>query len=236
MDGYLPTGRNGETKVVILVHGGSWYTGDKSEFTEYAKNFRRRGFAVVNMNYRLTHTSENIRLEDQLSDIRAAIDYVASKSEEWKISPGKIGLMGASAGGHLAMLYTYARNADNRVKTVVSLAGPANLTDTRNVNLNFAGVVEWLIGGSLASNPQAYHQASPIANVNANSKPTLIFHGKKDPIVPVQQSIDLKAKLDQASVTSKLVVYETTGHEVINSDNIFSFMTEVEDWFSTNLN
>lgn len=235
MDVYLPEGRTGDTRVVVLIHGGSWYAGDKSEFTDYAKNFRNRGFAVVNINYRLTHTPENIRVADQLDDIRAALNFISLKAEEWKISPDRIALMGASAGAHLAMLYTYSMNSDNKVKTVVSLAGPANLADTRNVNMNFAAVVEWLIGSSFSSNPQAYVLASPIANVKATAKPTLLFHGQKDSVVPVQQSIDLKAKLDLTNIKNKLVVYPNSGHEVVDASTISGFMTEVESWLKENL-
>src|SRR5690349_8698424 len=53
MDVYLPENRNTSTKVLVFVHGGSWSSGDKSEFTTYATAMRAKGYAVVNMNYRL---------------------------------------------------------------------------------------------------------------------------------------------------------------------------------------
>jgi dipeptidyl aminopeptidase/acylaminoacyl peptidase len=133
------------------------------------------------------------------------------------------------------MLYTYANNADNRVQTVVSLAGPTNLTDTRYATPQSMGLVAALLGVSPTVNPQAYINASPSLRVNANSKPTLIFHGRKDATVNVQQSIDLEAVLDQANVKNKLVIYETTGHEVVNSGNIASFYNDLDSWLIENL-
>ena len=235
MDVYLPAARGGNTKLVFLIHGGSWYSGDKSEFTEYATTLRSKGYAVVNLNYRLVNAAGTVKLQQQEDDLKAAIDYAYAKSEDWGVS-NKIALVGASAGAHLAMLYTYANNADNKVKTVVSLAGPTNLTDTRNITVQAAGLVKALLGVSPYVNPQAYVDASPISKVNASSKPTLIFHGKKDVTVPVQQSIDLNARLIQSNIKSKLVIYENTGHEVVNTTNFADFILDLDTWLRENIN
>jgi len=236
MDVYLPAGRSeNNTKIVFLIHGGSWSGGDKSELTQYASTLRLKGFAVVNLNYRLINATGNVTFADQLKDINDAVNFACSKASEWRVS-NKIGLVGVSAGAHLALLYTYANNADNKVKTVVSLAGPTNLSDARNINSQMVSVVEKLVGSTLSSNPQAFAAVSPISRVNESSKPTLIFHGKKDTVVPVQQSIDLKAKLDEMHVNSKLVIYEDAGHEVVNDNNFASFIEELEDWLTININ
>ena len=234
MDVYLPAGRGDNTEIVFLIHGGSWSSGDKSEFTEHALNLRRMGYAVVNLNYRLVNSNGTIKLSDQINDIRDAVNFAYSKSVDWEVS-NKIGLVGTSAGAHLALLYTYAYNADDKVKTVVSLAGPVNFNDARNVSPQLASVVEGLVGAKLSSNPQAFTALSPIAKVTANSKPTLIFHGRKDTTVPIQQSIDLKAKLDEANVKNKLVIYENAGHEVVNTDNMASFMADLSSWLNANI-
>jgi len=234
MDVYLPAARGINTRVVFLIHGGSWYGGDKSEFTSYANTLRSRGYAVVNMNYRLVNQAGTVHVEQQLEDLKMAVNYVWDKAAEWGISHN-FGLVGASAGGHLAMLYTYANNGDDKVQTVVSLAGPTNLTDTRNASQQQMGLVIAVIGVSPTVNPQAYVNASPIARVSASSKPTLIFHGRKDATVAVQQSIDLKATLDQANVKNKLVIYEAAGHEVINGENYASFLSDLDSWLRENL-
>lgn len=235
LDIYLPQGRSGNSKVIVLVHGGSWVEGDKSSMADLAKFLQNKGYACATINYRLTHTPENNIHPAQVNDLGAAIEFISGKAGEWKISPDKFGVLGASAGAHIGMLYTYHYNTDNKVKTVVSMAGPANLTDERNINPQMRTVVEWLIGAALETNPTAYEQASPINYVASASKPTLIFHGKKDVVVPPHQSTDLKVKLDQFQVKNKLVLYDETGHEVINAGNMAGFLAELDGWFRENL-
>jgi acetyl esterase/lipase len=232
MDIYLPAQRNSATPVILFVHGGFWFEGDKSMFTDLAKYMRDAGYVSANINYRLTHTAENNVHPAQVNDIAKAIGFLKSKASEYKISPSAYALLGASSGAHLALLYTYQDNRDNLVKTVVSMAGPANFADPRNANPLQAQVLEWFIGSSFQSNPTAYVQASPITHVSSTSKPTLIFHGKLDVVVPSQQSIDLKAKLDQFNVPNKLIVYDNLGHEFAGTDKSPAFLAEIESWLS----
>jgi acetyl esterase/lipase len=231
LDIYLPENRTAATPVVLLIHGGSWVEGDKSSFTDLAKYWRDRGFAAATVNYRLTNTVEKNIHPAQVNDVEKAIQFIGSKSGEWKISGDKFALLGASAGGHLALLHSYKYDAGNKVKTVISMAGPTDLTQITNAGPAQTQVVQWLIGASLQAAPQAYAQASPVTHVSATAKPTLLFHGKLDVVVPYQQSVELNTKLKQAGVATKLVLYEDTGHEVINLNHTMSFLADCEAWF-----
>ena len=231
LDIYLPERRDAKTPVILLVHGGSWFEGDKSAFTDLAKYWRDRGYAAATMNYRYTNTAENNIHPAQVNDIAQAIEFIGSKSAGWKISSDKFALLGASAGGHLALLYTYKYDAGNKVKAVISMAGPTDFTATGNVSPIQAQVVQLLIGTPYQTNPVAYAEASPITHVKANSKPTLLFHGKKDIVVPFQQAADLKSRLSQSGAVNKLIYFEDTGHEVINVNYMASFLAECENWF-----
>lgn len=231
LDIYLPAQRDLNTPVVLLIHGGSWLGGDKSAFTDLAKYWRDKGYAAATMNYRYTNTPENNIHPAQVNDIAKAIEFVVSKSGDWKISSNKFALQGASAGAHLALLYTYKYDTNNKVKTVISMAGPTDLTATGGVGPAQAQVVQWLIGTAFQANPSAYAEASPITHVTAASKPTLLFHGKLDQVVPYQQSVDLKNRLAQFGTIHKLVSYEDTGHEVINVNYMASFLAECDAWF-----
>ena len=235
LDIYLPERRDAKTAVILLVHGGSWFEGDKSAFTDLAKYWRDKGYAAATMNYRYTNTPEKNIHPAQVNDIAKAIEFIASKAGEWKISSDKFALQGASAGGHLSLLYTYKYDTGNKVKAVISMAGPTDFTPTPNVSLLQAQVVQLLIGSSYQSNPSAYAEASPITHVKSNSKPTLLFHGKLDAVVPYQQSVDLRNRLAQVGSVHKLVSYEDTGHEVINPTYMTSFLTECENWFKLHL-
>ena len=231
LDIYLPEARDKNTPVIIFVHGGSWFEGDKGSFTDLAKYWRDKGYAAATMNYRLTNTAENNIHPAQVNDIGMAIDFIASKAVDWQVSSDKYALQGASAGAHLSLLYTYKYNTNNKVKAVVSMAGPTDLTGTQMANPMQVQVINWLIGTTIQANPAAYAEASPIIHVSAKSRPTLMFHGKLDILVPYQQSEDLKNRLDQFGIDKKLVLYADTGHEVLNLTNTGSFLADCDNWF-----
>lgn len=234
MDVYLPANRTAQTKTVIFIHGGFWVGGDKTEMSDLAKNFRDKGYATASMNYRLSHTSENFNHPAQVSDLAKAIEFMESKAREWNISSGGLALVGASAGGHLALLYTYAYDTGNRVNTVISLAGPTNLLNMENASPQQAQVLHWFLGTDPQTSPAVYQQASPVSHVKSGSKPTLLVHGKLDLIVPYQQALDLKTKLDQFGVKNKLVTYDNIGHEV-NLNLVPGLLAECENWLAGNL-
>lgn len=217
IDVYLPAGRDtANTKVILFIHGGSWSGGDKNEFDAAIVAIRTQlsGYALFNMNYRLAQ-SDATRFPAQLDDVQSAINFIKGKANEYKINVNKIGLVGASAGAHLALLEAYKNNADKKIKAVVDLFGPADLTDlyknhpipeqARPVLVNFLGTTP-------ALNPDTYIQASPINFINSETVPTKIFHGTYDIVVPIAQSNALKAKLEANSVKVEMTVYEGEGH------------------------
>lgn len=234
-DVYLPAKRNGNTRTVILLHGGFWLEGDKSDMTEYAEFLRDQGFACVTMNYRLTNTPENNFHPAQVNDVGKVIDYVTTKAIDWHVSPGRFGLLGYSAGGHIALLYTYASNTNGKVKTVVSIAGPSNLADSAGVAPAVVPIVTKLIGLPIKNNLSVYQQASPVFHISATSKPTFLVHGKADKIVPYKQSVDLQAKLQQFNVKTELRLYDKAGHDFADPAIVDSLFTEVAAWFDQNL-
>lgn len=231
LDIYLPEKRDSKTPVILLVHGGSWFEGDKSAFTDLAKYWREKGYAAATMNYRFTNTPEKNIHPAQVNDIAKAIDFIGSKSAEWKIAADKFALQGASAGGHLSLLYTYKYDAGNKVKAVLSMAGPTDLTVMGGPGASHAQTVHWLMGSSVQANPAAYIDASPVSHVTAAAKPTLLYHGKLDVVVPYQQAVDLKNRLSQFGAIHKLILYEDTGHEVVNVNYMASFLAGCENWF-----
>src|SRR3954468_24917111 len=106
MDIYLPAGRTSDvTRSLILIHGGGWNSGDKSNFAVYIDSFKHRlpDYAIFNLNYRLV-SNQHI-FPTQENDVRAAVTFIIAHSEEFKINKNKLVLLGASAGAHLALLH-----------------------------------------------------------------------------------------------------------------------------------
>ena len=223
MDVYLPAGRaSTSTKVLVFIHGGSWSSGDKSDFNEGITAIlpKLTNYAIVNINYRLAYNGTN-RFPTQMTDIQSALDFVKSKGTDYKVNANKVGLIGASAGAHLALLQAYKFNTDGRIKAVVDLFGPTDLNDlylnhpfptvSQPVLINFLGTTPTI-------NAALYQQASPINFVTTQSVPTQIFHGNLDIVNPISQSLALKAKLQASNVKVEMITYTGEGHGWIGSN------------------
>jgi acetyl esterase/lipase len=215
MDIYLPKGRTADsTKLIIMIHGGAWLSGDKSEFTGYIPKIQQLfpGYAIANMNYRLASLAGNY-FPSHENDVKSAVDFLLQKRTEYLFND-KIILFGASAGGHLATLQAYKYSIP-KIKAVVDFFGPADMVDLYNTTTDFqakAGL-QILMGGTPSTNPQLYFSSSPVNYVNAQSPPTIILHGDQDIIVNVNQSIALKNKLQTAGVPVQLEIYPGMGHD-----------------------
>lgn len=227
MDVYLPAARNTTaTKVLVLVHGGAWSTGDKTDFNEYIPVFKQRlpEYAIININYRLAKLPSTHLFPTQEADVKAAFNAVVSKAGEYGFNKDKLAVLGASAGAHLALLQSYKNNTP-LVKAVVDMFGPTDMTALYNgltTNIErFA--LQAMLSGTPATNPTLYQSSSPIYFASAQSPPTLILHGGADPVVPVTQSTALKAKLESVNVPVQLFLYPNEGHGWFGANLIDSY-------------
>jgi acetyl esterase/lipase len=238
MDVYLPAGRNSSTtKSMIMIHGGAWTTGDKSNFLPFIDSLQRRlpGYAIFNINYRLSVYPSNLFPTQEL-DTKAAIEYIYSKRNEYGISDNFV-LLGASAGGHLALLHAYKYSSPVKIKSVVDFFGPTDLTEMyNNPGQVPASSLALIIGTTPAQNPTLYQQSSPINYVSASAScPTIILQGGLDPLVnPVTQSLRLKNALQAAGVPNQYVFYPDKGHGV-DWDNAtyFDAFNKIQSFLST---
>ena len=215
MDVYLPAGRTtGATKVIVLIHGGGWTQGDKADFTPYVDTLKKRlsNYAVVNISYRLANGTTNF-FPTQENDTRSALDFIYSKRSEYNISD-KFVLLGASAGGHLALLQAYKYSSPVKIKAVVDFFGPTELVDMYNNPPNplIPVLLLQVTGGTPTALPALYQQSSPLNFATAQSPPTIIFHGGVDNVVSPSQSVMLKNKLQTLGVTNQYVFYPTENH------------------------
>lgn len=216
IDVYLPANRNTtETKVLVLVHGGSWSSGDKTELNEYIPVFKQRlpGYALFNINYRLGQLPASNPFPTQEMDVKAAFEAIVGKAGEYGFNKEKLAALGVSAGAHLALLQAYKNNAP-KVNAVVDMFGPTDLAALYNnaTTLLEQMILQTLLKGTPATNAALYQNSSPINFVSAQSPPTLILQGGTDPLVSPSQSTSLKAKLETSGVPVQYVFYPTEGH------------------------
>lgn len=214
-DIYLPAQRNTtDTKILVLIHGGGWTEGDKVDFNPFIIEMQKRlpDYAIANINYRLAINNQNL-FPTQEDDVKAAVEYIVGKSEEYNISR-KISLLGASAGAHLSLLQAYKHTTPVPVKAVISLFGPTELVSLYNNSSTFSIplLLRTVTGGTPATNLSVYQQSSPYNYVTSFSCPTLLLHGGTDPLIPASQSVMLKNELQAKGVIHEYVFYPSEGH------------------------
>ncbi len=232
MDIYLPAGRNVDsTKVFVLIHGGAWTEGDKSEYNVLVSKIQSLlpDYAIVNMNYRLANAMGNY-FPTQENDVKAAIDMLMQKRSEYLISDDFV-LFGGSAGAHLALLQAYKQTTP-KVKVVVDLFGPTDMAALYNslTDPTLQMGMQFLMGGTPAVNPQLYFSSSPINFVTPQTPPTIIFHGDMDVVVNVSHSIALKNELDAKGVPSQLEILTGLGHDGWPDAAVNSALAKTKDF------
>lgn len=234
MDIYLPAGRStATTKVMVMIHGGAWTAGDKSDFAAQVDTMKRRlpEYAIFNINYRLSANPNNL-FPTQENDVKAALQFIYSKSAEYLISD-KYVLVGASAGGHLAMLQAYKYTVPVKVKAVVDFFGPSDLTDMYNNpvggNAFLSLALATAVGKTPAQDAALYTNSSPVTFITAGSAmPTIILQGGVDPLVSPNQSAAVKNKLTTAGIANQYVFYPTGGHGDWNNATYYDAFTKIE--------
>ena len=190
---------------------------------------------IANINYRLANQVTNY-FPTQERDLNTALQALAAAATEYQISKDVV-LLGASAGAHLALLQAYKYTTPIVPKAVISFFGPADMTDlyNRQGNSYYKLGLGLLIGGTPATKPDVFIQASPIHFAGVQAVPTLLLHGGKDALVPVSQSRALKEKLEKTGVPVELVIYPAEGHGWYGA-NLTDSYARIETFLKKHLN
>ncbi len=203
----------GPLPTVVLVHGGYWRAGfDRSLEDAVAADLSARGFLVWNLDYR----SSSDPWPATLSDVAAAYDLLATGRHADRVDPGRVAVVGHSAGGHLA-LWLASRDrlppgAPGSGRTgpaprlVVAQAPVAALADGAGQGLG-GGAVTALLGGSPERVPDRYAAADPVALL-PTGVPSVLVHAPGDDLVPIDQSERYVAAATAAGDDSRLVRVE----------------------------
>jgi len=199
LDLYIPKNTQQNKDLFIIIHGGGWKGGNKSQLTYFTlsmmKKFPKSVFA--NINYRLA--SENrFGIPNQTDDIDKVILFL---EKTLKYKPNII-LLGNSAGGHLSMLYSYKFEANKRVKAVVNIVGPADLSDPNFKNYyDYSFVENHLVDPAILSKGISIEDyASPVYWITKNASPTISFYGNNDTVIPLSQKKILDSALNKNGI------------------------------------
>lgn len=233
LDLYLPDSYDKEIGLVVMIHGGTWQRGDKSYFADdIANDSSEYNIACASINYRLISYGGSVSMQDIYDDITAAISKCIDIAAEQGITIDKVMMRGFSSGGHIALLYAYTQQAAWPVP-VVAVYAESPVADLTDKDLYYGETLAWTenlckLGSMMCQHTYtmdtfeeniAYIKTiSPASCVTADSVPTLISHGKNDPIVPFSNAQRLFDALSAAGIQYDLVISETAGHG-ISSDS-----------------
>lgn len=201
---------------VLLVHGGGWAQGDRTQLRGYGILLGRKGYTCVACEYRL---SGEAKWPAQLYDVKAALRWMRANARTLGIDPAKIAVEGNSAGGHLALMLGATPNVPEfegdggnagtgtEVAAVIAFYAPALLGAS---GAPLTGVVAALMGEDAGD--EAVRGASPVTYVRRDFPPTQIFHGTKDELVPVREGLRMFQALLDAGAPAELHLYEGAPH------------------------
>lgn len=221
LDRYSPA--DGRSRpAIVVVHGGSWRSGDKGENllsnTEWSRSFAARGFVVYDVQYRLT---PGVRHPVPMNDVLCALAHVRANAAADGVDPERVVLIGRSAGAHLALLAAYrSREAPcgptARVAGVVALYGPTDLIKGYEIPaepdlIDGRSALRDLLGGTPDQVRDRYLDATPQSWV-ASAVPTLLLHGAADQLVYPRHSEDLAARLRERDVPVVYLRFPWSGH------------------------
>jgi acetyl esterase/lipase len=202
-----------KTKVVIILHGGSWKELDKGFMKNYVSEIKTKGdnWVIVNANYRLTFQN-GIKYDQQIEDLNTLVTKILSLRQQYNFSD-KVYFIGASAGGHLALAYSMTVDKSKYVKGVSVIAAPTDLTSDKIRVGEFGQDIENLIGQPYSTNPDAFKRASPRFQVTKAAPPIIMFYGGKDEFIPSDQGELLRQQLQANAVINSYNFYPEQGHE-----------------------
>ena len=195
-DVYSPPAGTRKRMALVHFHGGGFARGSKDTLASKLVPITARGYVSVAAQYRLTSIA---KWPSQIEDAKTHIRWVRTNASSLGIDPKRIGVVGYSAGGHIA-LFT-AGQSDAEVTACVAFYPQ---TDVRNI-------VQALMPPG--SDENSINDASPITHIKAGYPPTIIFHGLSDVTFPPENSEHLLQVLRGAKVSAELHTLAGVPHE-----------------------
>jgi acetyl esterase/lipase len=224
--------------VIICPGGGYGVLAFSHEGTDVAEEFNKKGIAAFVLKYRLPSDETMIdKTNGPLQDAQRAIQIVREKSNEWNINPHQIGIMGFSAGGHLASTagtHFLRETVDNPKSTSLRpdfmvLVYPVISMDPE---VGHSGSSRNLLGE--APSKEILEMYSNDRQVGKDTPPTYLVHAKDDPVKIENSYLFIKA-LEKYGIPYATTFYEQGGHGygMVNPTSEVKWMDEVEKWIKT---
>lgn len=223
----IPKGKN--VPFLLLIHGGGWTTGTRDQMTYACRYYGRQGCITATMDYSLIDEKHpEITLETMMKEIGQCIDAVRNRVEAEGYLVPKVAVGGYSAGGHLALQYSYSRTAQSPlpVAFVFEKVGPTSFSSEIWGDKNAAALTTGGTGHRVnpedINTPEAkalIDSVSPVHFVTPDSCPTIFAYGGKDTLVPLINRDMLLEVLEKNHVPNICVDFPNSDHAMWNDSD-----------------
>ena len=246
-DVFLPKGK-GPHSGVLIIHGGGWAKGDKMKFRSIGLEMAKRGYVSMAMEYRLSGESH---FPANIHDCHAAVRYLRANAKEYKLDPDRIGVVGGSAGGHLAGLLATTSKVktlhgdggnekfSSKVQAAVVMSGPMRISTGRvaekSMQINNAqSFAVKLFGGTIQQLPQQYEAADAHLHIDKDTPPILFQYGGAEDSSEIQPTVE---KLEKLEIPVEVLTHYKDGkHGCWNNHPWFMpMMEDIDAWFQEHL-
>jgi acetyl esterase/lipase len=215
---------------VIVIHGGGWILGAKESVVDkYCAPFLEHDFVVANIDYRLAKAAT---APAAVSDALAAARWFRDHAGDYHVDPGRVLVMGDSAGGHLALMVAMAPASPDwgpavETAAAIDFFGIADVADQLEGpnQRDYAGI--WI--PEQANRLELARQFSPITYVRKGLPPVLAIHGDADPLVPYDQSVRLTKALKSAGDDAQLITV-AGGKHGFEPDQMKKLWPQIFQW------
>lgn len=200
---YLPNPNIANGKAIVILPGGGYsHHAMDHEGHDWAPFFNEQGIAVAVLKYRLPNGDRTI----PMNDVKKAIRTMRDSAENWKLNPASIGIMGSSAGGHLASTVATHSNGVEKPDFQILFYPVVSLDPA----ITHAGTRTGFLGKSpILGDQEEYSNANV---VDATTPPAIIFHSNDDKAVNPLNAIGYYTALLNAGVPAALHIYPVGGH------------------------
>lgn len=241
-DVFAPSENANGAGVLFMVSGG-WYSrwSPPDKMVSRFKPLTDKGFTVFAVRH---GSSPKFSIPEAVEDVRRSVRYIRMNAKAFHVDPKRLGVYGASAGGHLSLMLGTASDDGNRkakdpvlrvsdrVQAVVAWVAPTDLQ-----------IMVWKAPGHLPAyerfpalnlDIKIAKTFSPLVHVTEDDPPTLLVVGDKDNLVPIKHSQDIHAAFQKANVSSQLIVLEGAGHG-FRGEHAKRAVNELAAWFEKHL-
>jgi acetyl esterase/lipase len=227
---------------ILWVQSGGWYSRwvDPKGWPVVCKPWLDKGYTMFIVRH---GSAPKFTVPEAVADMRRCVRFIRQKSKRWHIDPERLGVVGSSAGGHLAlMLGTTGEPGDptkekdkllhesGRVAAVVAIYPP---TDLRGWTTKPPEVIKKIptLKPPLTFDSKLEESCSPLLQVTSKSAPTLMIHGDQDKLVPIEHSKNMLNALEKEKVPCKLITIEGAGHGFSPKQNQEIVSPAMLEWF-----